>query len=377
MRNKALAVILTLVMVFGLAACSNSGEESATAVPDKKEAGDESAKDTDTDADNPLAGLAVKEDGTPYLLGYIYNETGSGWMSNNTGYVESLWKRAGGEFYGFCSDYDLNKEISAMEDLKQMDPDVILVHPSDSSAIAPAVESAMDAGYPVFAVDMGVIGATPDSFIHADQVEMGRACGEYMVEHFSKENPAVVLEIAGGLQQDGAQQRQRGFHEAIEGVDYIEIVQIIDGNWESDKAFDGVQDAFERNSEINAIYTHSDIMMQGIIEGLKVKNRLVPAGEEGHIVICSIDGDQTGMQGIRDGYVDAIAENNPVMHGAVVVNAMLAYLHGEAIEKDYLLEVPVITAENVDDSKWWANLPVGEFDNWPVMDQDFCPIPNK
>lgn len=371
MKNKCLAIILTLVMVFGLAACSDSPGEGAS---DK---GTEDKTEKEPDADNPLAGLAVKEDGTPYLLGYIYNETGSGWMANNTSYVESLWKRAGGEFYGFCSDYDLNKEISAMEDLKQMEPDVILVHPSDSSAIAPAVQSVMDAGYPVFAVDMGVTGAVLDSFIHADQVEMGRACGEYMVENFSKENPAVVLEIAGGLQQDGAQQRQKGFHEAVEGIDYIEIVQIIDGNWESSKAFDGVQDAFERNSKINAIYTHSDIMMQGIIEGLKVKDRLVPAGEEGHIVICSIDGDQTGMKGIRDGYVDAIAENNPVMHAAVAVNAMLAYLHGETIEEDYLLEVPVITAENVEDSQWWANLPEGDFDNWPVMEQDFCPIPGK
>ena len=295
MKNKCLAIILTLVMVFGLAACSDSPGEGTS---DK---GTEDKTEKEPDADNPLAGLAVKEDGTPYLLGYIYNETGSGWMANNTSYVESLWKRAGGEFYGFCSDYDLNKEISAMEDLKQMEPDVILVHPSDSSAIAPAVQSVMDAGYPVFAVDMGVTGAVLDSFIHADQVEMGRACGEYMVENFSKENPAVVLEIAGGLQQDGAQQRQKGFHEAVEGIDYIEIVQIIDGNWESSKAFDGVQDAFERNSKINAIYTHSDIMMQGIIEGLKVKDRLVPAGEDGHIVICSIDGDPTGMKGIRDG----------------------------------------------------------------------------
>lgn len=376
MRNKCLAIILTLAMVFCLAACSG-GSEEGPAQSESSEKGTEEKPAKDSDADNPLAGLAVKEDGTPYLLGYIYNETGSGWMSNNTSYVESLWKRAGGEFYGFCSDYDLNKEISAMEDLKQMNPDVILVHPSDSSAIAPAVQSVMDAGYPVFAVDMGVIGATPDSFIHADQVEMGRACGEYMVENFSKENPAVVLEIAGGLQQDGAQQRQKGFHEAIEGVDYIEIVQIIDGNWESSKAFDGVQDAFERNAEINAIYTHSDIMMQGIIEGLKVKDRLVPAGEEGHIVICSIDGDQTGMKGIRDGYVDAIAENNPVMHAAVAVNVMLSYLHGETIEDDYLLEVPVITADNVDDPQWWANLPEGDFDNWPVMEQDFCPIPGK
>lgn len=381
--KRTMSLILALMLVFSLAACSSPAPENSpaadpTATPaDNTPADDNKTPEPAADDDNPLAGLAVKEDGTPYLLGYIFNETGSGWMSNNVGYVESLWKRAGGEFYSFCSDYDLNKEISAMDDLKQMSPDAILVHPSDSSAIAPAVQSAMDEGYPVFAVDMGVIGTTPTSFVHADQVEMGKACGEYIKANFSEENPALVLEIAGGLQQDGAQQRQRGFHEAVEGVPYITIVQTIDGNWESDKAFDGVQDAFERNPDINVIYTHSDIMMQGIIEGLRVKDRLIPRGEEGHITICSIDGDQTGMKAIRDGYVDAIAENNPVMHAAVVINVILSYLHGETVEEDYMLEVPVITADNVDSDQWWANLPVGEFDNWPVMEQDFCPIPSK
>jgi ribose transport system substrate-binding protein len=129
-------------------------------------------------------------------------------MSFSIEYMKGLWESMGGEFVVYISDYDLDKEVSMLNDLKQMDPDAIIVHPSDSYAIAPAVQSAMDEGFPVFAIDMGVIGAEPNSFIYGEQEEMGRKCGEYIVSQFSEENPGKVLEIAGGLEQDGAQKRQ-------------------------------------------------------------------------------------------------------------------------------------------------------------------------
>lgn len=379
--RKALVMVMVLALLAAVVGCT------ATDVPDTEPAGEETPVVADSEApadapevadeDNPLAGKAVDENGDPYLLGYILNETSSGWNTAGLGYIESLWKRAGGEFVSFVSDYDMDKEVTMMNDLKQMNPDAILVHPSDSYAIAPAVQAAMDEGYPVFAMDMGVIGADVDSYIHIDQRMLGKACGEYIVDNFSDDNPAVILEIAGGLEQNGAQQRQEGFHKAIEGISYCEIVQVIDTGWSSDVAFDGIQDAFERNPEINVVYSHSDFMMQGVLEGLRVKGLLVPRDEDGHIVIASIDGDQTGLKGIRDGYIDAIAEHSPVLHAAITVNVILAELYGQPYESEYVLDVPLITPENVDSSDRWANLPGGEYDTWPVSSQTMFPIPSR
>lgn len=381
--KKLLSITMIVAFMLSFAACSSgaAAEEAPTAEEPAAEApaAEEPVAEEPAvvGADNPLAGKAVDENGDPYLLGYVLNETSSGWMSANLGYTKSLWERAGGEFVSYVSDYDMNKELSMMDDLKQLTPDAILVHPSDSAAIAPAVQTAMDEGYPVFAVDMAVTGAEVNSYIHIDQVMLGEACGEYIAANFSAEKPAVILEIAGGLQQSGAQQRMEGFHNIIEPLDYAEIVQTVDTGWSSDVAFDGIQDAFERNDNINVLYSHSDFMMQGILEGLRVKNKLVPAGEEGHIVLCSIDGDPTGLAGIRDGYIDAIAEHNPVLHAAIAVNVILAELYGQEYEKDYTLPVTLITAENVESMDRWANLPSGEFDSWPVMNQVVFPIPSR
>lgn len=327
--------------------------------------------------DNPLAGKAVDQNGKPYLLGYVLNETSSGWMAANANYTQNLWERAGGEFRMFASDYDLNREVSMMNDLMQMKPQAIMVHPSDSFAIAPAVKSAMDAGYPVFAVDMGVEGTPVTSYIHHNQRDLGKAVGEYFVKTFNKDNPARILELAGGLEQNGAQQRQEGFHKAIAGIDYLNIVQVIDTGWSSDTAFSGIQDAFQRNPDINAIYTHSDFMLPGILEGLRVQGKLIPAGQPGHLIFGSIDADQRGLQAIRDGYCDVNAENNPVLHAAVAINVILAHIYGQPIVDDYTLKVNTVTKDNVNDPDRWANLPEGKYKEWPVLKQDIFPIPSR
>jgi ribose transport system substrate-binding protein len=326
---------------------------------------------------NPLAGKAVDKNGQPLLLGYVGNENSSGWMSNANGYVKSLWERAGGKVVQYISDYDLNKETSMMDDLMQMKPAAILIHPSDSAAIAPSVQKALDAGIPVFAVDMGVTGAQVVSYVHVDQAAMGAMDADYIRDHFSADKPAKVLELTGSLDQNGAQLRQKGFDTELKKVAYATIVQTIDTQWKSDVAFTAVQDAFQRNPDINVIYSHSDFFMQGILQGLQSINKLVPAGQAGHIMVLSIDADQVGLKGIRDGYIDADVENNPVLSMAISVNAILANNYGQSVKNEYLVPLTMATKDNVDATTLWANLPSGQFDAWPVAVQTVFPVPSR
>ena len=324
-------------------------------------------------AESPLAGLAVKEDGTPMKLGYILNETGSGWMSTSYGYTKALWENAGGEYIAYVSDYDSAYEADSIDQLMELGVDAILVHPGDSYAIAPKVKEAMDKGFPVFAMDMGVEGAEVITYVHQDQYQAGAACARGVMEAFSAENPAEVLIIAGGLEQNGAQQRQAGFVDAVKDCEYINIVYTAECSWSSDMAFDAIMTMFESNPEINCIYTHSDIMMQGIIEGLRTKGRLAKRGEEGHIFLASIDADELGIKTMADGYMDVNGELNSAMHSVVTVNAILAYLHGIEVPNDIVLETILVDESNMNDDARWGSLGTkfGDFANWPVLEQDY------
>ena len=322
-----------------------------------------------------IAGLAVKKDGTPYMLGVVANEMRSGWMTAWIGYSKSLWERMGGKFNFFVSEYNMDVELAQMTDLMQLKPDCIFVHPSDSHAIAPAVDKARKAGYPIIAVDVGVTGAEVDGFVHINQQDMGKGEGQYVEKAFSASNPAVVLELTGGLEQDIAIERRDGFDNEVKNVPYIKIVQEIDTKWSADTAMQSVMDALERDPTINCIYGHSDFFVQGILQGLKLKNKLIPAGQQGHIVVCSIDGDPTGLKGIRDGFIDADAENNPVLFAAVAVNMAVAKVHGLDIPAEVVLSPAVITKATVSAPERWGLLPSGQFDKWPVLNQSFFKIP--
>ena len=322
-----------------------------------------------------LAGLAVKADGTPYLLGMISNEMRSGWVSSFIGYTESLWEHAGGKFKFFVSEYDMNVELSQMNDLQELNPAAILLHASDSHAIAPGVAKAREAGFPVFALDVGVIGTAVDGFVHINQLDLGKKDAAYVAKTFSASNPAVILELTGGLEQDIAIQRRDGFDNNLKNVPYAKIVQTIDTKWSSDNALKAVMDALERNPNINCIYGHSDFFVQGILQGLKLKNKLIPAGQKGHIVLCSIDGDPTGLKGVRDGYIDCIAEHSPILHAAILFNMIVAKLHGYPFPAEVVIDPPLVTKDNVGSQERWGNLPIGKFDQWPVLNQTGFKLP--
>ena len=325
------------------------------------------AVEPDTGDDFPLAGMAVDENGDPYLLGYVGSEIASGWMSACIGYSDSLWTRAGGEFTSMVSENNAELELTLMNDMIEMGPDIIWVHPTDSFAISPAVEKAREAGIPVFAIDMAVTGTDVDCFVHLSQQGMGANVGQAMVDYFSADNPAVVLEIGGSLKQDAAVLRKEGYDSVVDECDYVNIDQTIFCEWSNDLSMSAVLDAFERNPEINAIFSHSDCMLNGVIEGLRQKELLVPVGEEGHIFIGSIDCDSVGANALKEGNVDVVAEHSPPLHVSTAANLALALLYGQEIPNEVVVDSNLITSETYDQS--WGAWNPDDIATWPYVDQ--------
>lgn len=354
-----LALVFSVLLIMSFGGCSPAAEEK-----------------TDSDGDNLLEGLAVKEDGTPMVLGYITNEIMSGWMSANVNYTKSLWERAGGEFVTYCSNYDISLEISQVDDLIELEPDVILFHPSDSSAIAPAVEKANSLGIPTFAVDVAV-DAPVVSFIRTDAEVNGEVAAQYLKEVFSENNPAKIIELMGGLEQSIAIGRRDGFNKVVDQTPYMEVLTQIDTKWLSENAMDAVTDSLERFPDANCIYAHSTMFVPGALNGLEVAGRLVPVGEEGHIVVVSIGSDLPGLEAIRDKHMDASAAHDSAIHAVVTVKAILAHLHGYDVPSDMLIAPELITTKNVDDPNHEGNLPQEKWDEWPVLEQNIFNLPSE
>ncbi len=386
--KKHISLFLALLLVLILASCGQSSAPAAStpapaaSTPAPAASTPAPAASTPTpaaaapaDSDFPLAGKAVK-DGKPLYLGYVGSENASGWMSACLGYAESVWTRAGGKYSSTTSDSNAELELTQFNDLIELKPDIIWTHPTDSFAISPAVEKARAAGIPVFAIDMAVSGTAVDCFIHLSQEGMGANVGQYFKDYFSEDNPATILEIGGSVLQQAAMLRNQGFHSVVDGVPYLKVVNTIYCEWSNDLAMNAVQDAFEANPEINAIYTHSDAMLNGIVQALQGKGLLKKIGEDGHIVIGSIDCDPVGVKNIRDGFVDVNAEHSPPLHVAVAANLAIDLLvNGKDIPNEVVVGSVLRDKSNIDTA--WGALDPNKVMEWPYEENapNYYPIP--
>lgn len=79
---------------------------------------------------------------------------------------------------------DINEQLKLMEDFTVQKPDAIAVCSYDASAIVPGIETAMEAGIPVFCLDNNCTGTEIVSFIGTDNILGGYLMGEYIHERW-------------------------------------------------------------------------------------------------------------------------------------------------------------------------------------------------
>ncbi|HYH13530.1 MAG TPA: substrate-binding domain-containing protein, partial [Thermomicrobiales bacterium] len=75
------------------------------------------------------------------------------------------------------------KQTADLEAAVAQGIDGLVISPNDAEALAPAIQSVIDAGIPVVTVDRNVAGDVPTlAHVGADNVEGGRIQGRYLIE---------------------------------------------------------------------------------------------------------------------------------------------------------------------------------------------------
>jgi len=267
------------------------------------------------------------------------------------------------------ADGDSAKQITDIQNLITQNVDGLIVAPLDRDAIIPAIEQANAAGIPVVTVDMGANGGDVFMIVRADNYAMGKSACEAMAEQLGGQG--TILNLQGDLASTNGLDRSEGFTDCIE-ADYPDIEVISrPTNWQAEEAVTAAQTVVS-TTDIDGIFLASDsVMADGVRTVLENLGRWVPAGEDGHIVMASIDGTPLSLELVREGYLDAVISQPVDMYSKFAVEYVLAALAGETFEPgptDHGSEIveidgilsdnlpsPVVTKENVDDGALWGN----------------------
>jgi ABC-type sugar transport system substrate-binding protein len=205
------------------------------------------------------------------------------------------------------ADNDPQQQIAQIESFIAQGVDAIMIVPVDMAAIVTAIDAAEDAGIPVVTFDRKVPD-TPYVSYHSglDSYSDGYACGEYVAGQNDGE-PHKILHLLGALNDDNAIQRRDGYEQALAdaGADNLEIIQA-PTDWNAEKALAAVENAFQADPDIWAVQIPSDFMQDSIKTALENAGRLATVGEEGHVIVCTIDGAEPGYRATVEGWTDGV-----------------------------------------------------------------------
>ena len=229
-------------------------------------------------------------------------------------------------------DGDVETQVAAIETCMASGAKGILITPSDSRALAPAIEAARGAGALVIALDTPFEPAdTADATFATDNFKAGELIGQWAAATLG--DKAAEAKIAfldlNPSQVSVDYLRDQGFMKGF-GIDIKEPTKIGDeddarivGHDVTDGNEDGGRTAMEnllqQNPEINVVYTINEPAAAGAYEALK------SVGKAEQAVIVSIDGGCPGVANVKDGVIGATSMQFPLLMASEGIKAIKAF----------------------------------------------------
>lgn len=265
---------------------------------------------------------------------------------------------------------DAGKQISDIHNLIATGAKVLIINPTDSDAIIPALIFAAKKKVPVVAIDTAPAGGSLAMVVRADNAAMGAQACQLIGKALNGQG--TVLSLMGDQATTNGRDRTTGFNTCLK-TSYPDIKLIQEPtNWKADQATAIAQTIVTSTPKLSAIYMQSDsVMLAGVVNVLKTAHKLKPVGAPGHIVLVSIDGTPLALQDLRKDVLDAVVSqplNLYVKYGVYYAKAALDGKtftpgptdHGSTIvakgkiDMD-LLTAPIVTKSNANDPFLWGN----------------------
>ena len=189
-------------------------------------------------------------------------------------------------------------QIQQIRDLIRQKVDVLIISPYQSEPITAVAEEAYRAGIPTIITDRKVNTDRYTSFVGANNYEIGLAAGNYAA-HYLPPN-AIILEIWGLTQTSPAQERHKGFVDALREREDLSFRKI-EGQWLVDTARMELR-KLEHPEQIDFVYAHNDMMAIAAREYFMAWDSI--RGRDLRIIgVDAVAG--AGLEAVEDGRINA------------------------------------------------------------------------
>lgn len=314
--------------------------------------GTKEADATETGKETESTASTEKKEGE-LKIGFSNCSQDTPFFANMTPIIEDYAKEKGVSVVSLNADNDIAKQNKDIQDLISQGINVLIINPVNEDGPSAGIEACNNADIPVITVDKNVKkGYT--AWVGRDNVEMGRLVGEKLIEMLGGESAAgTILEIQGTAGSTTMMNRRDGFHEAIDKVSGLKIVQSSYCDYDRSKAIPATQDLLQANKDVVAIFGHNDDMALGAAQ---------VCSEQGlsDVKVCGVDGLMEAVLQIEAGKYACTSSNDPVLLGQKAVDTAMKVFAGEKVEEFVDAGTVVIDSSNIseyaDDSLDFATM---------------------
>ena len=252
----------------------------------------------------------------------------------------------------FAAAYDSDeRQIEQIDSLVNSGIDLLIVAPNQVQTISPAIDRAYDKGIPVIVFERKTNSRKYTAFMSADNYEMGRQMGEYIVTRLKGEGR--VLEITGLKGSSPAIERHKGFVEAVQDAPGIHVVASLQGDWTEETAYNTTRQwlASHPDAHIDLVFGANDRTAMGARRAFEevfrnTDTRFSQRGD-GLPLYCGIDGlpgKAGGIRLVRDSILDA-SYIYPT-YGDRLLQLAVDILDGKDFQKEIHMQSAIVTRDN-------------------------------
>ena len=241
----------------------------------------------------------------------------------------------------FAAAYDSDeRQVQQIDSLVGEGIDLLIVAPNQIATISPAIDRAYDKGIPVIVFERKTNSQKFTAFMGADNYEMGRLMGEYIVSRLN--GRGRVMEVKGLEGSSPAIERHKGLLDALGGESGLQVVASLQGDWTEPTAYRSVKEwiAAHPGEQVDLVFGMNDRSAMGARQAFIDARRPLP-------LFCGIDGlpgQQGGIRLVRDSLLDA-SYIYPT-RGELLLQLALDILEGRPYQKETRLMSAIVTPDN-------------------------------
>jgi ribose transport system substrate-binding protein len=234
-------------------------------------------------------------------------------------------------------DDDVARQQNQVKDFLAQGVSAIVLCPSNSLAIGPAIKEANDKAVPVFTADLACLapGVQVVTHVATDNYSGGKQAGQAMIEALGEVGGKVL--ILDFKAAESCILRVKGFKEVIAAHNQqakagkITIVSELPCDGKKELGYKATQDALQAHADLAGIFAINDPAALGAVAALEKANRTE------QVKIVSFDGQPEAREAIRAGKIYADPIQHPDQIGRKTAQVIAQYFRGETPPREILI----------------------------------------